>query len=214
VTTEAWSGAPVDPEVAAAAVLTARTLEDLGHVVVEGSPAVDWEAVMRSSLGQLVAIAAPFLTAQVDPSKLEAVSRTVLEEARDLTALDLVAMFDAHNHVTRSVGAFFGTYDLLVTPTMGQLPAPHGTLQQDNPDHTARTWLESLFHYGPFTAVFNISGQPAISLPLVQSACGLPIGVQLVAQYGREDLLFQVAAQLEQAMPWSHREPSQTAAFS
>jgi amidase len=64
-------------------------------------------------------------------------------------------------------------------------------------DRTTRTWLESLFDYGPFTAVFNISGQPAISLPLAQSACDPPIGVQLVAPYGREDALFQVAAQLE-----------------
>jgi amidase len=207
VTTEAWSGAPVDPEIAAAAVLTARMLEDVGHVVAEASPVVDWEAVMRSSLGQLAGIAAPFLTARVDPSRLEAVSRKVLEEARELTALDLVAMFDAHNRITRSVGAFFSAHDLLVTPTMGQLAAPHGTLEQDNPDHTARTWLESLFDYGPFTAVFNISGQPAISLPLAQSACGLPIGVQLVAPYGREDLLFQIAALLEASTPWSSRTP-------
>src|SRR3954466_4552285 len=66
VTTVAWSGVPVDPEVAAAAVLTARMLEDVGHVVAEASPAVDSEAVMRGSLGQLAAIAAPFLTARVD----------------------------------------------------------------------------------------------------------------------------------------------------
>ena len=203
VWTEAWSGAPVDPEVAAAAVRAARMLEDLGHVIAEASPAVDWEAVMRSSLGGMAAIAAPFLTAPrpVDPSRLEAVSRTVLEDAQALTALDLVAVFEAQNRVTRSVGAFFCEHDLLVTPTMGQLPAPHGTLEQDNPDHTTRTWLESLFDYGPFTAVFNISGQPAISLPLAQSASGLPIGVQLVSPYGREDLLLRVAAQLERAMP-------------
>ena len=207
VWTEAWSGAPVDPEVAAAAVRAARMLEDLGHVVTAATPAVDWEAVMRSSLGAMAAIAAPFLTAPrpVDPSRLEAVSRTVLEEAQDLTALDLVAAFDAQNRITRSVGAFFCEHDLLVTPTVGQLPAPHGTLEQDNPDHTTRTWLESLFDYGPFTAVFNISGQPAISLPLAHSAYGLPIGVQLIAPYGREDLLFHIAAQLEQAMPWGQR---------
>lgn len=162
---------------------------------------------MRSSIGQLAGIAAPFLTARVDPSRLEAVSRKVLEEARELTGFDLVAMFDAHNRITRSVGAFFCAHDLLVTPTMGQLAAPHGTLEQDNPDHTARTWLESLFDYGPFTAVFNISGQPAISLPLAQSACGLPIGVQLVAPYGREDLLFQVAAQLEASTPGAPELP-------
>ena len=85
---------------------------------------------------------------------------------RSSRALDLLAAFDAQNRVTRSVGAFFTEHDLLVTPTLGQLPAPHGTLRYDDPDHTTRTWLESLFDYGPFTAVFNISGQPAISLPL------------------------------------------------
>jgi amidase len=205
VWTEAWSGAPVDPEVAAAAVRAARMLEDLGHVVADASPAVDWEAVMRSSLGGLAAIAAPFLTARVDPSRLEAVSRKVLEEAQAVTALDRVAVFDARNRVARSVGAFFCEHDLLVTPTMGQLPAPHGTLNQDDPDHTTRTWLESLFAYGPFTVVFNVSGQPAISLPLEQSACGLPIGVQLVAPYGREDLLFRVAAQLDPALAGTQR---------
>jgi amidase len=209
VATEAWSGVAVDPEVAAAATCAGRRLEDLGHIVTEASPAVDWDAVMHSSAGEMVAIAAPFLTAPRPPApdKLEAVSRKVLEEAQELSALDLVAVFDAQNRVSRSVGAFFMEYDLLVTPTMGQLPAPHGTLEQDSPDHTTRTWLESLFAYGPFTVVFNISGQPAISLPLAQSASGLPIGVQFVAPSGREDLLFQVAAQLEDAIPWRDRLP-------
>jgi amidase len=210
VTTRAWSGGAVDPEIAAAAACAARALEDIGHVVTDASPIVDWEAVMRSSVGEMVAITAPFLMAPrpPDPNKMEAVSRQVLEEAQELSALDLVAVFDAQNRVSRSVGAFFTEYDLLVTPTLGQLPAPHGTLQQDNPNHTTRTWLESLFDYGPFTVVFNISGQPAISLPLAQSASGLPIGVQFVAPYGREDLLFQIAAQLEQATPWTHRTPT------
>lgn len=209
VATRAWSGAAVDPEVAAAAAGAARALEAMGHGVSEASPRVDWEDVMRSSLGELVGIAAPFLTAPrlPDPRKLEAVSRRVLEEARELTALELVAAFDAQNRVSRSVGAFFMSHDLLVTPTLAQLPAPHGTLRQDDPDHTTRSWLESLFAYGPFTVVFNITGQPAISLPLARSDGGLPIGVQLVAPYGREDILLQLAAQLERAMPWRHRIP-------
>ena len=209
VTTRAWSGAAVDPEVAAAAARAGRMLEDMGHFVADASPAVDWDAVMHSSVGEMVAIAAPFLMAPrpPDPRKLEAVSRQILDEAKKLSALDLVAVFDAQNRVTRSVGAFLGDYDLLVTPTLGQLPAPHGTLQQDDPDHTTRSWLQSLFDYGPFTMLFNISGQPAISLPLVESQSGLPIGVQLAAPYGREDLLLQIAGQLEQAMPWKHRTP-------
>jgi amidase len=135
------------------------------------------------------------------------VSRRVFQEVAAFSALELVAAFDAQNRVTRSVGAFFTGYDLLVTPTLGQLPAPHGTLRYDDPEHTLASWLESMLEYGPFTSVFNISGQPALSLPLGQSAGGLPIGVQFVAPYGREDLLFRVAAQLEQAAPWAGRTP-------
>ena len=110
--------------------------------------------------------------------------------------------------MTRAVGAFFTDHDLLVTPTLGQLPAPHGTLRYDDPDHTPASWHRALFDYGPFTAVFNISGQPAISLPLGHSDNGLPIGVQLVAPYGREDLLLRVAAQLEDALPLHQRTPT------
>jgi amidase len=209
-TTTPWSGVPVASEVAQAVQQTVRTLETMGHVVSDASPAVDWEAVMASQVRGMIAIAAPYLMAPrpLQASKLEAVSRQILDEARQLSALDVMSALDAHNRVARSVGAFFAEYDLLVTPTLAQLPAPHGTLQYDNPAHSTQSWLESLFAYGPFTVVFNISGQPAISLPLAQSQSGLPIGVQIVAPYGREDLLLQIAGQLEQAMPWNHRTPA------
>ncbi|MEE2033621.1 amidase family protein [Rhodococcus chondri] len=170
---------------------------------------VDWEDAVHSSVGELVAAVAPLLGAprQPDPTQMEAVSRQILEKAVTFSALDLMAALNAQNRVTRSVGAFFTGYDLLVTPALGRLPAPHGTLQYDNPDHTVMSWLRSLFDYGPFTSVFNISGQPAISLPLGQSENGLPIGVQLVAPYGREDILFRIAATLEQVLPWRDRTP-------
>ncbi|MEC4017877.1 amidase family protein [Streptomyces sp. H27-D2] len=119
-----------------------------------------------------------------------------------------MAAFAAQNQVCRSVGAFFTEYDLLVTPTLGQLPAPHGTLRYDGPGHTVTSWLTSLFAYGPFTIVFNISGQPAISLPLGWSEAGVPVGVQLVAPYGGEDLLFRIAGRLEEAMPWKDLRPA------
>jgi amidase len=209
LTTRAWSGMAVDPEVAAAALQAGHGLEDMGHVVGEASPAIDWDAVMQGAVAELAALAAPFLTAPrpPDPSSLEAVSRRILKEVKDLSALELMAGLDAQNRVTRSIGAFFTAYDLLVTPTLGQLPAPHGTLRYDDPDHTMTSWLRSIFDYGPFTVVFNISGQPAISLPLGYSSGGLPIGVQLVTAYGREELLFRIAAQLERVMPWNHRSP-------
>lgn len=209
VATAAWSGAEVDPQVAAAASGVGRALEAMGHVVVEDRPVLDWEDVLQCATVTGVAIASTLLLVprQPDPAKMEAVSRRLLEVAKEYSALDMMAAFGAQNRVTRSVGAFFTEYDLLVTPTLGGLPAPHGTLRYDDPEHTVRSWLETIFDYGPFTVVFNISGQPAMSLPLGQSDGGLPIGVQIVAPYGREDLLFRVADHLEGAMPWIDRTP-------
>jgi amidase len=69
------------------------------------------------------------------------------------------------------------------------------------------SWLRTLFDVGPFTVAFNLAGQPAISLPLGMSTSGVPIGVQLVAGYGREDLLLRLAARLERELPWADRIP-------
>jgi amidase len=208
LTTRAWSDAPVDREVSSATITAGQMLDQIGHIVTEASPELDWEALIECLAGSALANAAPFLRApRRQPAEMEAVSRRILEGAETLTALDLLAAFDAQNRLTRSLARFFEHYDLLVTPTLAQLPAPHGTLRYDDPGHSVTSWLRALFDYGPFTPPFNISGQPAISLPLAQSADGLPIGVQIIARFGREDLLFRIAAQLEQAMPWRDRAP-------
>ena len=96
-------------------------------------------------------------------------------------------------------------FDLLLTPTLAQPPPLIGEFDSpaDNPLHGLLRAAELV----PFTPPFNVSGQPAISLPLHWNAQGLPIGVQLVAPYGREDVLLRVAAQLEEAAPWAQRRP-------
>ena len=96
-------------------------------------------------------------------------------------------------------------FDLLVTPTTAQPPPRLGALASP-PDAPLEGFVRAA-PYGAFTAVFNLTGQPAISLPLHWTADGLPVGVQLVAAFGREDLLLRVAAQLEQARPWKDRRP-------
>jgi amidase len=145
--------------------------------------------------------------AEPSQERLEAVSRTALREARAMTGVQAAAGFTEFDVVLRAVCEYFRDYDLLVTPTLGRPAPPHGTLAYDDERHTMESWLASIFEIGPFTAVFNISGHPAISLPLAQTADHVPLGVQVVARYGREDLLFRVAAQLEQAMPWAGRRP-------
>ena len=210
VTTRAWSGTAVDPEVAAAAA--ARRPRARGPRASSSARRARPSTGKRSCtprIGELAAVAAPFLMAprRPDPSKLEAVSRRVLDEAqraerarprgrvRRPEPRDAIGRRVLHR--ARPAGhADAGT---------AARAARHAGLRQ--PRAHDEELARALFDYGPFTAVFNISGQPAISLPLAQSASGLPIGVQLVAPYGREDLLFQIAAQLEQAMPWRHRTP-------
>jgi amidase len=209
VETRAWSGVEVDEQVAAAARSVARMLDWAGHAVEESSPPIDPRDVVAGELLGMVAAGAAVLAAPRQPDRrlLEAVSRTVLAETAAFGAERLAASVDAQERVGRVVDTWFGGFDLLVTPTLGTLPARHGELDYDEEGHTAESWLERLFEYGPFTAAFNVSGHPAISLPLAESREGLPIGVQLVAPRGREDLLLRAAGQLEQTMPWAGRQP-------
>jgi amidase len=92
-------------------------------------------------------------------------------------------------------------FDVLVTPTLACPPPKLGLV--NNLEHAARVIPDII----RFTAPFNVTGQPAITLPLHWTAEGLPIGVQLVAAYGREDLLLRLAAQVEEAQPWRHKVP-------
>lgn len=101
-----------------------------------------------------------------------------------------------------TLGISFEDFDLLVTPTTAHAAT------YDSPDDTVEFWMASIFQVGPFTAPFSIGGQSTLSLPLGQPAEGLPIGVQLVTEFGRDDLLLQLAARLEEAMPWSNRRPN------
>ncbi|MFC9788530.1 amidase [Rhodococcus sp. NPDC127528] len=201
---------PVDPQVAGVTADVGRVLEWIGHDVTIAALEIDPADVVEACMLTAVSTGAAMLRAprRPDPTLLEAVSRAVLAEAASFTALDVMAGIDAQHRVTRQVGRFFARNDLLLTPTLAQLPLPHGTLDYDNPDYTVRDWLRRIFEFGPFTAAFNVSGHPAISLPLGLSREGLPIGVQLVAAHGREDLLLRVAAQLEEAAPWRDRQPS------
>jgi amidase len=96
-------------------------------------------------------------------------------------------------------------HDLLLTPTVGEPPPPHGTFPSTREEPL--TGFIRSGRFVPFTTQSNISGQPAISLPLHWTPDGLPVGVQLVAAFGREDLLIRVAAQLEAAAPWADRRP-------
>lgn len=209
VATTAWSAVPVNGQVAAASSAVAEMLEWIGHTVDAATPSLTADDIAHGAMLGMLSAGRAVLAAPVQPSRnlLEGVSRAVLREAASLEARDLERYLAAQRTVTRSVDSFFERFDVLITPTLAQLPAPHGTLAYNTDGITVREWLDRMLAFGPFTAPFNISGHPAISLPLAQSVEGLPIGVQLVSAHGGEELLLSLAAELEQAMPWSDRRP-------
>ena len=123
-----------------------------------------------------------------------------------VTAADYLATIRWCERFTRDMAAWWAEgFDLLVTPTLGTPPAPLGTLTA--PDGDLTPVVEALDRYSPFSAPFNMTGQPAVSLPLHQTEDGLPVGIQCIAPYAREDLLIQIGAQLENALPWADRRP-------
>ena len=208
-------GEPVHPECAAAARDTARLLESLGHSVEVGFPAAlgnrdfagRFGAMWSTNMGAAFARIEAQLARPLGDDDVELVNRVQAEFARGVNGVEYAMALAANVDFRRSIQQWWADgWDLLVTPTLGEPPAPIGTFA-NNPDAPMAPLARS-GAYVPFTPAFNASGQPAISLPMHWSADGLPIGVQLVAAYGREDLLIRVASQLETAQPWSHRRPA------
>jgi amidase len=138
-------------------------------------------------------------------SELDPINAITVEMGRALTGAQYLAALETAQAWSRQVAQWWDGNDVLITPTMPEPPARLGELAPDTDDVMAV--LPRMGTYATFTSLFNITGQPAVSLPLHWSADGLPVGVQLVAAYGREDVLIRLASQLEQAHPWADRHP-------
>jgi amidase len=213
--TRAPGGMPVDRDCVAAAENAARLLETLGHRLEHAHP----EAIEDPELIQAFAtIIGCSVTRALDawgtktgriigPNDVERGTWALGELARQVPAHEYLRALECMHLQTRRIAQWWsGGFDLLLTPTTAEPPPPLGafTTTADNP-------LAGVVRAAPFstfTAPFNMTGQPAISLPLHWTAPGLPIGAQLIAAYGREDLLIRVAAQLETAQPWAERRPA------
>jgi len=208
-------GMPVDPHVCSAVEETLRVLEQMGHHVVESCPPVE-ERRMRDCLEtiwsvDLAGLAATFARiggVEAPAEAVEAASRACIRRGREIGALELEATAASVNHFSRRWGSFLEEHQLFVCPTTPATALPSGAPDQaDERVDTAGGWIDAVFAPSPFTPLANLTGQPAVSLPLGQTPDGMPIGVMLTAQTLREDLLLAVAAQLEQAMPWAERRP-------
>lgn len=217
VLTQAWGGRRTTAPVADALSRTARLLESLGHRVTEAKVdlGVDWEEFVlanarlwTANLTASVDDLAAALDRPVDHSTLEPVTLAGYHYGQRVGAAQFVTALASRNTVARSLARYFDTYDMLLTPTLPELPLPLGTYGEDAETLDGLGWIARVFDRSPFTVAFNMAGTPAMSVPLTaDAATGLPIGMQFAAGYGLEGRLFRLAGQLEQASPWSGRIP-------
>jgi amidase len=212
-TAESWTGIEVNPEISDKVNDIARLCDAMGYRVEEAKPQFDLEpyfsalgVMWGSSLGFSCVRLAEVMNRPVDAHHVEPVTLKIYESARQYSATDVITARAALNVVRRKVGQFFKKYDLLLTPTITQLPVPLGTIHQ-NQDIPIEEWYFGTSQFNAFTNLFNATGLPAISLPLCQSSTGLPIGIQFVVGFGEEALLIRVASALEEALPWADRKP-------
>jgi amidase len=140
------------------------------------------------------------------PETLERITLLTAEHGRSCAGPDYVKAVYTLHATSRRIAPFFDAYDLLLTPTLAEPPLQLGELDMMGDDLEA--YNARAFGFIPFTYPFNITGQPAMSVPLYWNEAGLPIGAQVVAPYGDEATLFRLAAQLEAARPWRQRRPS------
>lgn len=200
------SGAPVHPDCAATTFDIAGVLSELGHEVVDESPDFPFEQLV-AGLRYLMAVPMAVdvnarlaeLGRELRDDDLEPMTRAIYDRANRNSAGEYVQALRDLEHAATLLGGYFRDHDLLLTPTLGTVVPPLGLLDTTDP---ASIWEHGMSLSG-LTSPFNVTGQPAVSLPLGTDGTGMPVGVQLVAAFGREDLLLQVAAQLETARPWS-----------
>jgi amidase len=211
--------------------VTIKLLQELGHEVIEDTPQFDGEAFALNFMRIVVAeTRADFEWAKkiakrqlsYEDFELGTYCLGLLGEA--LSAADYARAARQLQIDARKIGQFFEQYDVLLTPTLSQPPVPIGSLQPSSGKQVlmnlvARTnasWLlkvmktieplaKQVFNFTPYTAPFNVTGQPAMSVPLYWNEADLPIGMQFVGKFGMEATLFQLAGQLEYAQPWNDR---------
>jgi amidase len=200
-----------DPECRAAVAGAARLLESLGHHVEESAPAAMYE---QEIIGHFTTIIAADTEATLRafemllgrPLSDDEIEPRNVAYRRAGTELSAVAYLQSRAGLeawSRRMADWWTGHDLLLTPTVGAPPPELGWFTAAGPEEEGGRIVSFI----PYTAQFNMTGQPAVSLPLHWTPGGLPVGVQLVAAYGREDLLVRVASQLEQAAPWADRHP-------
>jgi amidase len=206
------NGVPVHPDCVAAVHDAAKLCEQLGHHVTEAAPQLNGEMLGKAfftvwAAGCAWTIDSYSFAVGGKPAdgQIEPLARVMIEIGRKRSAPEYLLAVQTLQIFARRVAQFMNDYDVLLTPVLAEPPVPLGTFNATPED--AMAGMKRSATFSPFTAIQNMTGQPAMSVPLYWNADGLPIGVQFAARYGDEATLFRLAAQLEAARPWRDKRP-------
>jgi amidase len=209
-------GGAVHAECLAAVDAMAKTLEGLGHHLEEAHPpaldeaeaGIHWFSIVACNIARTLAAWGQKLNRDVTSSDVEPLTWALAEVGRTMAAPQWLGTIEYMHSYGRRLRSFWDAdgFDLLLTPVQALTPPELGYISS-TPEEPLRAILRAP-PYGTFTLPMNLSGQPALALPTHHTPEGLPIGTQLVAGYGREDVLFRVAAQVETARPWQQHRPA------
>ena len=211
--TDAHHTVKINPECRQAVLQAAKTCEDLGHSVEEARPEIDGiEALEIASLLWKVGVAQK--TASISriigraplSGELEWITRLLAEEGSSIFATEYADAVNFMHRIGAKLDEFFQRYDVVLSPVVSQPPWLLDVYENSYSD--TKSYFETIFSYSPFCWPYNMSGQPAMSVPLHWTPKGLPVGVQFAGQYGDEATLLRLARQLEIAIPWFDRRPT------
>jgi amidase len=218
VVRHAAGGSRTSPAVLARLDEAIALCETLGHEVVEAelNLGMSWDAFVdfntvlwSTSIAAGMQDIAAATGRAIDLETVEPQNLTIFQAGKGCSAIEMHRALDAKATATRSISQFFSDYDLLMSPTMPAVAVPLGQYAEGAERMSTYEWTARVFQHSPFTALANVAGIPAMSVPLYNDPkSGLPIGIQFFARHSREDQLFRLAGQLERAAPWSERVPS------
>ncbi|MGE0118851.1 MAG: amidase [Dongiaceae bacterium] len=208
-------GLPIHADCAAGVEDAARLCAELGHEVTEAKPSFDfegavqaWTRVVACGTALSIKLRAQALGHEPGPDEIEPSTRGAVAYGNSIGGPDYLHAINTIHATGRQIARFFETQDMLITATLAEPPARIGRFAMSNPDFLDyRLGPNGIIRYSPFTSIFNMTGQPAASLPLHWTKDGLPVGVHVAARFGDEATLLQLSAQLEQTRPWYYRRP-------
>jgi amidase/6-aminohexanoate-cyclic-dimer hydrolase len=210
--TKAPNGTAVDPDCVRAVEDAAKLLAELGHEVAEDAPDFQMADILphmtliwAANTWANTAARYEVLGREPDGDGLEKVTWALANRGREAPASGYAKALQEVHALGRSFARFHQSYDVFVTPTLALPAVPLGNIDMMEPDPDR--YIENMLKFMPFTPQINATGQPAITLPLHQSAGGLPIGVQFIAPFGDEAALLRLAGQIEAARPWADQRP-------